>query len=126
MKKRKKEQQSDPQRKERKFNDGYDDEKADYIIRLGELWGDRYEVKRVLGRGSFGQVVMAFDNQTKETVSIKIIKNKRAFHEQAKIEIRLLQTMNQLDKDDQYNIGTSLSLCCLCLPSSIFLFEPSS
>lgn len=106
LKKRKKEQLvQDQSRKERKtFNDGHDDEKADYIIRVGEMWDSRYEVKKVLGRGSFGQVVMAYDHVTKDAVSIKIIKNKRAFHEQARIEIRLLEMMNQVDKEDRYNV----------------------
>jgi serine/threonine protein kinase len=128
LKKRKKEAMAqDQSRKERKmYNDGYDDEKADYIIRLGEMWDGRYEVKRLLGRGSFGQVVAAYDHVTKESVSIKIIKNKRAFHEQARIEIRLLELMNSLDKDDRYGVGALrvarllASVCSCCILPFLF------
>jgi len=37
-------------------NDGYDDDKNDYIVQLGECWDSRYTVDSVIGKGSFGQV----------------------------------------------------------------------
>lgn len=44
-------------KKERKlYNDGYDDENHDYIIRTGEKFLDRYEIDSLIGKGSFGQV----------------------------------------------------------------------
>lgn len=44
-------------KKERKlYNDGYDDENHDYIIRAGEKFLDRYEIDSLIGKGSFGQV----------------------------------------------------------------------
>lgn len=44
-------------KKERKlYNDGYDDENHDYIIRPGEKFLDRYEIESLIGKGSFGQV----------------------------------------------------------------------
>lgn len=38
------------------YNDGYDDENYDYIIKTGEKWLDRYEIDSLIGKGSFGQV----------------------------------------------------------------------
>ena len=38
------------------YNDGYDDENYDYIIRRGERWLDKYEIDTLIGKGSFGQV----------------------------------------------------------------------
>lgn len=86
------------------YNDGFDDEKHDYIVRPGELWEDRYEVKGLLGKGSFGQVVEAFDRVEKINVGVKIIKNKPAFRNQARIEIALLEQMNKVDAEDKCHV----------------------
>ena len=85
-------------------NDGHDDENADYIIRIGEVFQERYEIRNVHGRGSFGQVVKAWDRINHEFVALKIIKNKKAFYNQALIEIKLLQHLNSKDPSDQYFI----------------------
>uniref|UniRef100_G3U6M1 dual-specificity kinase n=1 Tax=Loxodonta africana TaxID=9785 RepID=G3U6M1_LOXAF len=50
------------------------------------------------------QVVKAYDHQTQELVAIKIIKNKKAFLNQAQIELRLLELMNQHDTEMKYYI----------------------
>ena len=92
------------------LNGGYDDENHDYIVRPGEVWFDRYEIKHLLGKGSFGQVVEAVDRKDGAKVAIKIIKNKSAFRAQARIEIKLLEEMNHLDPDDTHHIGTYVDL----------------
>lgn len=44
-------------KKERKvYNDGYDDDNHDYMIKSGEKFEDRYEIDSLIGKGSFGQV----------------------------------------------------------------------
>lgn len=42
------------------YNDGYDDENFDYVIKTGEKWFDRYEIESLIGKGSFGQVKKIF------------------------------------------------------------------
>ena len=79
---------------------GWDDENYDYVVKNGELFNDRYTVSTVIGKGSFGQVVKALDNQTQEWVAIKIIKSKKPFLQQAKTEIELLQFLNEKDVSD--------------------------
>lgn len=92
-------------KKERKlYNDGYDDENHDYIIRAGERFLDRYEIDSLIGKGSFGQVVKAYDLDDKCLVAIKIIKNKKPFLNQAQIEVTLLEMMNKADVDNKYYI----------------------
>ena len=93
-------------KKERKgsINNGYDDEHYDYIVKSGELFNDRYEVSTVIGKGSFGQVVKAYDNQRGESVAIKIIKSKKPFALQARTEIELLCTLRMGDQEDEHNI----------------------
>jgi hypothetical protein len=80
------------------YNDGYDDEAGDYIVREGDIIRDRYKITvrpgsktPLLGRGSFGQVAYAHDMTENLGVAIKIIKNQKHFHEQAKTEIELLK-----------------------------------
>lgn len=88
-------------KKERKlFNDGYDDDNHDYIIRNGEKVLDRYEIDSLIGKGSFGQVVKAFDSEDQTYVAIKIIKNKKPFLTQAQIEVKLLEMMNNKEVDN--------------------------
>jgi len=48
-------------KKERKlYNDGFDDENHDYIIKHGEKFLERYDIDSLIGRGSFGQVCHHF------------------------------------------------------------------
>lgn len=59
-KKRKKKGHEDPSLPGKRpapiYNDGYDDENYDYIVKVGEKWFDRYEIESLIGKGSFGQV----------------------------------------------------------------------
>ncbi|XP_076041393.1 dual specificity tyrosine-phosphorylation-regulated kinase 1A-like isoform X2 [Oratosquilla oratoria] len=92
-------------KKERKvYNDGYDDDNHDYIIKSGEKFQDRYEIDSLIGKGSFGQVVKAYDHEEQAWVAIKIIKNKKPFLNQAQIEVKLLEMMNRADSDNKYYI----------------------
>ena len=47
-------------KEKRVFNDGYDDDNHDYIVKPGEKWMDRYEIDSLIGKGSFGQVSLTF------------------------------------------------------------------
>lgn len=71
-------------------NYGYDDERGDYNIVLGDHLAYRYEVVDVLGKGSFGQVVRCVDHKAGGVVAVKIIRNKKRFHQQALVEVGIL------------------------------------
>jgi dual specificity tyrosine-phosphorylation-regulated kinase 1 len=88
-------------------NDSYDDENDDYIVRKGEVWKDRFTIQSLIGKGSFGQVVQAYDSVTENMVAIKILKNRKAFANQGLIEIRILKFLNEKNTTDQ-PIGTVL------------------
>mgnify|MGYP003386004582 CR=1 FL=1 len=85
-------------------NDGYDDQHYDYIVHGDEIFAERYILKHRIGKGSFGQVVCAYDRQQQCDVAIKIIKSKHAFAVQAKTEIKLLELTLEKDFNDEHNI----------------------
>jgi dual specificity tyrosine-phosphorylation-regulated kinase 2/3/4 len=76
-------------------NFGYDDERGDYNIVLGDHLAYRYEVVDLLGKGSFGQVVRCVDHKTGGLEAIKIIRNKKRFHQQALVEVNILQKLRE-------------------------------
>ena len=76
-------------------NFGYDDERGDYNIVDGDHLMYRYEVVDLLGKGSFGQVVRCVDHKTGALVAIKIIRNKKRFHQQALVEVNILQKIRE-------------------------------
>ena len=76
-------------------NFGYDDDRGDYNIVFGDHLAYRYEVVDLLGKGSFGQVVRCVDHKTGSLVAIKIIRNKKRFHQQALVEVNILQKIRE-------------------------------
>lgn len=76
-------------------NFGYDDERGDYNIVNGDHLAYRYEIVDILGKGSFGQVVRCIDHKNGSLVAIKIIRNKKRFHQQALVEVDLLQKLRE-------------------------------
>ncbi|KAJ5216659.1 uncharacterized protein N7498_003066 [Penicillium cinerascens] len=85
-------------------NFGYDDDRGDYNIVMGDHLAYRYEVVDVLGKGSFGQVVRCVDHKTGALVAIKIIRNKKRFHQQALIEVNLLRKLKDWDPDRRHSV----------------------
>jgi dual specificity tyrosine-phosphorylation-regulated kinase 2/3/4 len=85
-------------------NFGFDDSQTDYLLVKRDHIAYRYEILTLLGKGSFGQVCECFDHKKKEKVAVKVIKNKSKFHQQANIEIRVLQKMIENDPDDSKHI----------------------
>ena len=76
-------------------NHGYDDERGDYTIVPGDHLAYRYEIIDLLGKGSFGQVVRCIDHKTGVLVAVKIIRNKKRFHQQALVEVNILQKLRE-------------------------------
>ncbi|KAG8928430.1 dual specificity protein kinase kns1 [Tulasnella sp. 417] len=75
----------------------YDDKEGYYIITPGDLIGNRYQIVRLLGQGTFGKVVEATDVQSKKKVAVKIIRAIPKYRDASKIEIRVLRTLRQRD-----------------------------
>lgn len=76
-------------------NHGYDDERGDYLVLTNDHLAYRYEIIDTLGKGSFGQVLHCRDHATGTSVAIKIIRNKKRFHHQALVEIKILENLRK-------------------------------
>ncbi|KAM7533027.1 hypothetical protein Aperf_G00000127297 [Anoplocephala perfoliata] len=85
-------------------NFGFDDENGSYIHTAHDHIAYRYEVIKILGKGSFGQVVKAFDHKTNTFVGLKMVRNERRFTKQAAEEIRILELLRDQDMDNSRNV----------------------
>ncbi|KAI0340710.1 hypothetical protein BDW22DRAFT_1398476 [Trametopsis cervina] len=85
-------------------NHGYDDERGDYLVVMRDHLAYRYEIVDTLGKGSFGQVLHCRDHCTGESVAIKIIRNKKRFHHQALVEIKILDSLRKWDSDEKHHV----------------------
>ncbi|XP_073390798.1 uncharacterized protein [Physcomitrium patens] len=81
-------------------NFGYDDERGDYNVVNHDQLAYRYEVLGTLGKGSFGQVLKCSDHKYKVLRAIKMIRNKRRFHQQALTEVKILEHLRDKAKEE--------------------------
>jgi len=64
----------------------------------------RYEVLNPLGKGSFGQVVRSYDFKTNNCVALKMVRNKKRFHHQALVEVKILEHLRERDLESTSNV----------------------
>ncbi|XP_071442006.1 dual specificity tyrosine-phosphorylation-regulated kinase 2-like [Hetaerina americana] len=87
-----------------KYNNGFDNEEGCYIIVAHDHIAYRYEVIKVIGKGSFGQVVKVYDHKSHQHLALKMIRNQKRFSKQAEVEIKILEHLRKQDKDNKLNI----------------------
>lgn len=85
-------------------NHGYDDERGDYLVVDHDHLAYRYEIIGLLGKGSFGQVLQCQDHKTGGSVAIKIIRNKKRFHHQALVEVKILDNLRKWVGNDRLKV----------------------
>ncbi|XP_046841344.1 dual specificity tyrosine-phosphorylation-regulated kinase 2-like [Xenia sp. Carnegie-2017] len=85
-------------------NGSFDDEQGSYVHVPHDHVAYRYEVLKIIGKGSFGQVVKVYDHKTHTYVALKMVRNEKRFHRQAAEEIRILEHLKKQDKENSYNI----------------------
>lgn len=78
-----------------------DDDDGHYIVTEDMPIGDRYQVNRLLGQGTFGKVVEAFDRRTRSKCAIKIIRSVQKYRDASRIELRVLQTLSHNDRQNR-------------------------
>ena len=83
---------------------GFDDDEGYYNVLLKDHLAYQYEIIKILGKGSFAQVVEAYDYKSRNRVAIKITRNTEIDHKFAKSESRLLNYLMENDPLDEHNI----------------------
>ncbi|XP_048213609.1 dual specificity tyrosine-phosphorylation-regulated kinase 3 [Perognathus longimembris pacificus] len=85
-------------------NGGYDDAEGAYIHVPRDHLAYRYEVLKIIGKGSFGQVARVYDHKLRQYVALKMVRNEKRFHRQAAEEIRILEHLKKQDKTGSMNV----------------------
>jgi dual specificity tyrosine-phosphorylation-regulated kinase 2/3/4 len=85
-------------------NNGYDDENGSYKPVQHDHILYRFEILKILGKGSFGQVLKCYDHKLGTHIALKIVRNEKRFHRQAQEEIRILEHLRKQDKDNTFNV----------------------
>lgn len=67
------------------------------VVEPGDHILYRFEVRSILGKGSFAQVVSAYDHKERQSVALKINRNTEIDHKFAESEAKILK---QLMKED--------------------------
>ncbi|XP_063307191.1 dual specificity tyrosine-phosphorylation-regulated kinase 3 [Pelobates fuscus] len=85
-------------------NGGYDDDQGGYHLVPHDHLAYRYEMLKVIGKGSFGQVAKVYDHKLHQQVALKVVRNEKRFHRQAAEEIRILEHLKKQDKTGSMNV----------------------
>ncbi|KAI9818628.1 MAG: dual specificity protein kinase kns1 [Thelocarpon impressellum] len=78
-----------------------DDEDGHYIVVPDSELTERYHISRLLGQGTFGKVVEAYDKRKRTRCAIKIIRSVQKYRDASRIELRVLSTLSSNDRQNK-------------------------
>ncbi|EEH50494.1 CMGC/CLK protein kinase [Paracoccidioides brasiliensis Pb18] len=82
-------------------NQKIDDDDGHYIVTPDTDLTDRYSIVKLLGQGTFGKVVEAYDKHKKTRCAVKIIRSVQKYRDASRIELRVLSTLASNDKTNR-------------------------
>ncbi|KAJ8979899.1 hypothetical protein NQ317_017522 [Molorchus minor] len=91
-------------------NCDYDNDQGSYIHIPHDHVAYRYEVLKVIGKGSFGQVVKAYDHKNHMHVALKMVRNEKRFHRQAQEEVRILEHLRKTGQRQYHEHNSHVGL----------------
>lgn len=80
----------------------YDDQDGHYVVNANTEFAGRYQISKLLGQGTFGKVVAAYDKVAKKHCAIKIIRAVQKYRDASRIELRVLSALAKYDKQNSY------------------------
>ncbi|KAK5637517.1 hypothetical protein RRF57_013232 [Xylaria bambusicola] len=78
-----------------------DDDDGHYIVVPDADLTTQYQIRKLLGQGTFGKVVEARDRKRSKLVAIKIIRAVQKYRDASRIELRVLQTLKANDPENR-------------------------
>jgi dual specificity tyrosine-phosphorylation-regulated kinase 2/3/4 len=96
----------------KKLETKFDDEEGYYKAVIGDHLSYRYEVKELLGCGTFGHVFRCYDYKRNIEVAVKIIRNKIIYRKAGDLENKILHELAKADPND-----------CNCIIKKLRSFE---
>ncbi|KAF2396296.1 dual specificity tyrosine-phosphorylation-regulated kinase 3 [Trichodelitschia bisporula] len=88
-----------PDRSSRK-DQKVDDDDGHYNVQPNTDLTERYKITRLLGQGTFGKVVEAYDRVNRTNCAIKIIRSVQKYRDASRIELRVLATLAENDREN--------------------------
>ncbi|EEQ89595.2 hypothetical protein RJZ56_000223 [Blastomyces dermatitidis] len=82
-------------------NQKVDDDDGHYIVTPDTDLTERYSIIKLLGQGTFGKVVEAYDKHKKTRCAVKIIRSVQKYREASRIELRVLSTLASNDRTNR-------------------------
>ncbi|KAH7128346.1 kinase-like domain-containing protein [Dendryphion nanum] len=84
-----------------------DDDDGHYIVVPEADLTERYQILKLLGQGTFGKVVEAWDRKKNTKCAIKVIRSVPKYRDASRIELRVLST---LASNDKHNVNRCIHL----------------
>ncbi|KAI5843176.1 kinase-like domain-containing protein [Tricharina praecox] len=78
-----------------------DDNDGHYIVSPNTDLTARYRITKLLGQGTFGKVVEAYDRTKRTKCAIKVIRSVQKYRDASRIELRVLSTLSCNDKENR-------------------------